>query len=130
VKKEEVERLLKRSRSFKDAADFHFSRGDYDLTVFSLEQSLHLFFKAKLIENGVDFPKTHSLRRLFLILGQVIDHSVDFSEFEKSRSLEFSSLEDAYVTSRYFPREFTKGEAERLMKFYLEVVEFVGRFLG
>lgn len=60
----------------------------------------------------------------------MIDHSVDFSEFEKSRSLEFSSLEDAYVTSRYFPREFTKGEAERLMKFYLEVVEFVGRFLG
>jgi len=57
MRREEIEKLLERSKKFKDAAEFHFSRGDFDLTVFNIEQSLQLFLKAKLLENGVEFPK-------------------------------------------------------------------------
>jgi HEPN domain-containing protein len=50
----------------------------------------------------------------------------DFLRFEAERALEFASLEDAYVTSRYFPREFSREEAERLRGFVEEVERFVG----
>lgn len=40
MRRDEVEKLLDRSRKFKNAAEFHFSRGDYDLAAFNIEQSL------------------------------------------------------------------------------------------
>lgn len=127
MKKEEMEKLFERSKKFKDAADFHFSRGDFDLAVFNMEQSLQLFLKAKLMESGIDFPKIHTLRKLFLLLGKVLEKEDDFKKFESERALEFASLEDAYVTSRYFARDFTKEEADKLRKFLEEVEEFVRR---
>lgn len=128
MKREEVDRLLERSRKFRAASEFHFSRGDYDLAVFNIEQSLQLFLKAKLLELGLDFPKVHGLRKLFLLIGEVLGQLNVFKGFENERSLEFAGLEDAYITSRYFPRDFSRSEAEKLMKFLDEVIEFVGRF--
>jgi HEPN domain-containing protein len=126
VRKEEIEKLFERSRKFKDAAEFHFSRGDYDLAVFNIEQSLQLFLKAKLLEKGAEFPKTHTLRKLFLLLGKVLDKSEEFKSFADRKILEFSSLEDSYVTARYFPRDFEKEEAVRLLEFAREVEELIG----
>jgi len=125
MRREEIEKLLERSKKFKDAAEFHFSRGDFDLAVFNVEQSLQLFLKAKLLENGVEFPKVYTLRKLFLLLGEILEKGEAFKKFTNERALEFASLEDAYITSRYFIREFTKEEAERLRKFSEEVEEFV-----
>jgi len=125
MRREEIEKLLERSKKFKDAAEFHFSRGDFDLTVFNIEQSLQLFLKAKLLENGIEFPKVRTLRKLFLLLGEILEKGEAFKKFTSERALEFASLEDAYITSRYFIREFTKEEAERLRKFSEEVEEFV-----
>lgn len=68
------------------------------------------------------------MRKLFLLLGQVLDKVDAFKGFENEKSLEFASLEDAYVTLRYFPRDFSRSEAEKLMKFLEEVIEFVGKF--
>jgi HEPN domain-containing protein len=42
--------LLRRSRDFLETAEYQISRGFYDLAVFSLEQALQLFLKAKLLE--------------------------------------------------------------------------------
>jgi HEPN domain-containing protein len=125
MRREEIEKLLERSKKFKDAAEFHFSRGDFDLAVFNIEQSLQLFLKAKLFENGVEFQKVYTLRKLFLLLGEILEKGEAFKKFTNERALEFASLEDAYITSRYFIREFTKEEAERLRKFSEEVEEFV-----
>jgi len=127
VKRKEIEKLLERSKKFKDAADFHFSRGDFDLAAFNLEQSLQLFLRAKLLEEGLEFPKIHTVRRLFLLLGESLGKLDLFKKFEDERSLEFASLEDAYITARYFPRDFERGEVERLKKFVEEVEEFVER---
>ncbi|MEM3122518.1 MAG: HEPN domain-containing protein [Nitrososphaerota archaeon] len=121
----EVEKLLARSGKFSDAADFHFSRGDYDLAVFNIEQALQLFLKAVLLKNGVDFPKTHTLRRLFILLGEFLAKQEIFREFMSRNVLEFSNLEDAYVSSRYFPREFSREEASKLRSFLEEVKEFI-----
>ncbi|MEM2882883.1 MAG: HEPN domain-containing protein [Candidatus Bathyarchaeia archaeon] len=41
------------------------------LAAFSLEQSLQLFLKAKLLERGVEYPRTHSVRKLLEMLSEV-----------------------------------------------------------
>ncbi|MEM2238447.1 MAG: HEPN domain-containing protein [Candidatus Caldarchaeum sp.] len=130
LRKDEILTLLRRSEKFRAAADFHMSRADYDMVVFSSEQSLKLFLKAKLLENGVEFPKTHTLRGLFILLGECLDKRGVFEKFAEERVVEFSSLEDAYITSRCFPREFTKEEANSHIRFYEEVVGFVRQHTG
>ncbi len=127
MRREEIEKLLDRSKKFKDAAEFHFSRGDYDLAAFNIEQSLQLFLKAKLLEKGAESPKTHTLRRLFLLLGEILRNPGEFKKFADEKALEFASLEDAYITARYFPRDFEKEEARKLLDFAKEVEEQVGR---
>lgn len=126
----EISILLERSRKFMDAAEYHYSKGDYDLAIFNMEQSLQLFLKAKLLECGLEFPKTHTLRKLFLLLGEYLELKDEFEQFVRKRSIEFSSLEDAYITARYFPREFERDEAERLKDFAVEVEEFVRKAIG
>ncbi|MCX8183005.1 MAG: HEPN domain-containing protein [Crenarchaeota archaeon] len=127
MRREEVEKLLDRSKKFRDAAEFHFSRGDYDLAAFNTEQSLQLFLKAKLLEKGAEFPKTYTLRRLFLLLGEILRKQDEFKRFADEKALEFASLEDAYITARYFPRDFEKEEARKLLDFAREVEELIGR---
>ncbi|MEM1965720.1 MAG: HEPN domain-containing protein [Candidatus Caldarchaeum sp.] len=89
LRKDEIFTLPRRSEKFRAAADFHMSRGDYDMVVFSLEQSLKLFLKAKLLENGVEFPKTHTLRRLFILLGECLDKRAFSKSLQKNGLLSF-----------------------------------------
>ncbi|MBO3798233.1 MAG: HEPN domain-containing protein [Thermoproteota archaeon] len=100
---------------------------DYDLAAFNIEQSLQLFLKAKLLEKGAEFPKTHTLRKLFLLLGEILRKPDEFKRFADEKALEFASLEDACITARYFPRDFEKEEARKLVDFAKEVEELVGR---
>lgn len=126
MRREEIEKLLRRSGEFMNAAEFHYSRGCFDLAAFNLEQASQLFLKARLLEEGIDFPKIHTLRRLFLLLGEALGRSEEFRLFAAENSLEFASLEDAYITARYFPREFEREEVDRLKKFVKEMMELAG----
>jgi HEPN domain-containing protein len=123
-KKEEEENLLRRSERFMETADYQLKRGFYDLAVFSLEQVLQLFLKAKLLANGVDYPRTHSVRALLEALMEVaqeersaIKHILD------TYLMDLGVLEDAYITSRYVMRDFRREEAERLARVVREVME-------
>jgi HEPN domain-containing protein len=116
TRKEEEQRLLKRSADFLKTAKYQTSQGFYDLATFSLEQALELFLKAKVLAEGVDFPRTHSVRTLLELLGQLVSENkklVVRGTVEKYL-LELGMLEDAYITSRYVMREFTEGEAKKL----------------
>jgi len=46
-------------------------------------------------------------------------------EFLERFMLELGMLEDAYITSRYVPREFRREDAERLMAVVEEVIRAV-----
>lgn len=122
-KRDEVEQLLRRSREFLETAKYQRDSGFYDLAVFSLEQSLQLFLKAKLLANGVDYPRIHSVRRLMRILPEVAkeNESIIRSLLDKY-FLELGVLDDAYITSRYVTREFVKEEVERLLVVVEEVI--------
>jgi HEPN domain-containing protein len=47
TRKEEENRLLKRSRDFPETAEYQTGKGCYDLTAFSLEQGMQFFCKPK-----------------------------------------------------------------------------------
>ena len=121
---DEIRQLIRRSRMFLETARFQIDRGFYDLAAFSLEQALQLFLKAKLLELGVDYPRTHSVRRLLEILSEVLSGEAR----ERVRTLlsaylmELGVLEDAYITSRYVVREYTRDEVEILVKIVDEVI--------
>ncbi|MFP3984606.1 MAG: HEPN domain-containing protein [Candidatus Bathyarchaeia archaeon] len=127
TREEEEKRLLKRSRDFLETAEYQSSKGFFDLAVFSLEQALQLFLKAKVLAVGVGYPRTHSVRALLEMLSDLV------SENRKSaiRSvldnylLELGMLEDAYITSRYVMREFTEREVGKLTKAVKEVMKSV-----
>ncbi|MGC8961612.1 MAG: HEPN domain-containing protein [Candidatus Bathyarchaeia archaeon] len=61
------------------------------------------------------------------MLGEISGRLEEFKSFAAENSLEFASLEDAYVTARYFPREFEREEVDRLKKFVEKVMELAGK---
>jgi HEPN domain-containing protein len=119
-KLEEYEASLKRSDGFLETALMQARAGIYDLAVFSLEQSLQLFLKATLLRVGADYPRTHSMRRLLMLLTEVTGRS-ELRELASRYSVELGALEDAYISSRYIPRIYTKDEFEKLRAVVEEV---------
>ena len=71
MSREEAEALKDRCRNYLKTYEFHMSREMYALAMFDLEQTLQLYVKAKLLEEGVAYPRTHSIRRLLEILADV-----------------------------------------------------------
>ncbi|RLE71878.1 MAG: DNA-binding protein [Thermoprotei archaeon] len=109
---------------FLETARFQIDRGFYDLAAFSLEQALQLFLKAKLLEMGVDYPRTHSARRLLEMLSGILSGEARerVESLLRNYLMELGVLEDAYITSRYVVREYTRDEVERLAKVVEEVI--------
>ncbi len=122
---EEYRYLVERSRRFFETALMQIDRGFYDLAAFSLEQSLQLFLKACLLKLGVDYPRTHSVRRLLEIVAEVSGAS-EVKELLRRFAVELGALEDAYISSRYVAREYTKEEVEKLLRVVEEVKRVVG----
>jgi HEPN domain-containing protein len=52
TRKEEENRLLKRSKNFLETAEYQTGKGFYDLSAFSLEQGMQLFLKAKVLASA------------------------------------------------------------------------------
>ena len=126
-RKEEAEHLLKRSKEFLETAEYQMSRGLYGIAVFSLEQALQLFLKSKMLVAGADYPRTHGVRALLEILSDVEsdEKKREIKRVLNEYLLELGMLEDAYITSRYVIREFTKKEAQRLARTVKEVMNNV-----
>jgi len=125
--KKQEECLLKRSREFLETAEYQISKGFYGLAVFSLEQSLQLSLKSRMLSKGADYPRTHSVRSLLEILLDLVSEEEKFTirRILDDYLLELGMLEDAYITSRYVMREYTKQEAEKLMKVVKEVMKSI-----
>ncbi len=127
VKRDEVEHLERRAREFLKTADYQAGEGMYGLAIFSLEQALQLFLKSRLLLHGVDYPRTHGLRRLLEILASVSgEDEPRIRRLLKERALELSFLEDAYISSRYLLREFGEEEYRRVRAVVEEVMSLLG----
>ncbi len=63
--------MAERAEEFLRTAEYQLRSGFYGLAAFSLEQSLQLFLKAKLLEMGIEYLRTHSVRELLEMLSEV-----------------------------------------------------------
>ncbi|GAB6947123.1 HEPN domain-containing protein [Vulcanisaeta sp. JCM 16161] len=122
--REEINTLIRRARDFLRTAGFQVENGMYDLAIFNLEQALQLFLKAKILEYGAQYPRTHSIRYLLKFLRDIVpsDKKRVVSELLDKYLFELGVLEDAYIGARYVPREYTREEAERLIKVVSEIM--------
>ncbi|MEM3448456.1 MAG: HEPN domain-containing protein [Nitrososphaerota archaeon] len=120
--------LLKKSKDFLETAEYQME-SFFDLSAFSLEQTLQLFLKAKLLAESIEYPRTRSVRA-FGDFRVVAENRRDIvkSVLEKYM-LELSVLEDASITSRYVMRNFTRNEVERLVKGVKEIMKMLNDIL-
>jgi len=102
--------------------EFHASRSMYALAMFDLEQALQLYVKARLLEEGVAYPRTHSIRRLLELLASVKNDD-RLRELVKKYAVELKLLEEAYISSRYVATEFSEEEVVRVKKAVEEVMK-------
>ena len=120
--KEEIEIFLVRAEKFHRAAIDFFEKEVYDLAAFHIEQAFQLYLKYILAREIGYFPRTHSLMKLFRELSAI---SQDFINFYNENEIILKNIEDAYLLARYFPREYSRSEVQKM----IEVLEsFAGRF--
>lgn len=122
MSKSEVESLRKRFREYMETYQFHLSKNMYALAMFDLEQALQLYVKAKLLEEGVLYPKTHNVRRLLELLAEIRNDGT-LKKMIKDYAVELKLLEEAYIASRYVATEFKKDEVLRVEKVVNKVVK-------
>ena len=121
---QEAEALRRRSSDYMQTFEFHMSRGMYALAIFDLEQAAQLYVKARLLEEGVAYPRTHSIRRLLELLAGVKGDE-RLKKVVKEYAVELKLLEEAYISSRYVASEFSEEEVTKVKRAVEEIMKYV-----
>jgi len=121
--KEFVEKLKKRAKRFLIDAKSDFESGEYDIALFHLEQAVQLSLKAKILSFGVEFPKTHEIRKLIEIVKELGIKEVEKVMKDKERIIEL--LELAYISSRYLPISFSEKDVKEAFKLAEELYKIL-----
>ena len=127
---DEVELLRRRSLRMLNHAEHCITTGDYDLASFLAEQAVQLYLKSIILELTGEVPRTHVIRQLFHILRTIIKNKEHIDEFMRKNRRLLVGLEEAYLASRYLFRIYEKEEAEELVNFAKEVINFVRDIKG
>lgn len=114
--------LKRRALGFLENAKDNFNRGENDLVLFHIEQYLQLYLKYLLYRKVGVYPKTHSLIHLLKEVVKVYEDD-ELKEFYDKNLEPLNLLEDAYITSRYIPREYDRELAERMLEFAKRALE-------
>ncbi len=125
MSREDVEILRRRAEKFLENAEHLLESGVYDISAFSAQQSVELYLKYKLFTLVGDYPKTHSLKKLLREIGKVSGNEEKIREFILSNIDRISNLENAYITSRYFPTEFERLEVESMINLARKIISLV-----
>jgi HEPN domain-containing protein len=112
MRKSEAKKFVERARGFYEDAVNDFKSGRFDLAIFHLEQVAQFLIKAKLLEIYGDFPRIHSIKDLLTLLGERFKKE-EIKAFLEENLEGISLLSDAYITARYYFRDFSKEEVER-----------------
>jgi len=117
--------LKKRAEEFLKTADYHLKEGFYHLTAFDLEQALQLYLKYFLFLKLKDYPKTHSLKELMKNLGKAYHKELEIKKIIEKNIHLIANLEEAYISSRYLPAEFTLKQVKEMKKFVEDFIKFL-----
>lgn len=106
-------RLLRRSRK----------KHSRNLVCFHLQQCVEKYLKARLVEEGADFPRTHDLERL-------LDLLLPFEPLLAPLRPELAGITDHAVASRYPGRLISPAEARMLSRMTDGIREIMRERLG
>ena len=120
----DVEFLKERANEFFEEAEELLKKKRYNLSAFNLEQAIQLWIKYLMGKGIGDWPKTHYFSELIPQLAKVYEED-EILKFYKENELFFDSLEDAYFTSRYFPKKFTENGVSELFKRSKEFLKLI-----
>ncbi len=102
-----MEFLKRNALKFLEEAEEAFNKGDYNLTMFFVEQFFQLALKYLLYRKYGEFPKTHSLKMLFELTK---DESL--IEYYRNNLDLLRDIELSYIASRYLDVEYSEKVAK------------------
>jgi len=114
-----------RAEKFFNNAKKLLEEKDYEISAFCFEQAAQLLLKHYLFIKLKDFPKTHSLTQLLKYLGKAYQKEKVIEKFINENIAPIADLEEAYVASRYLPREFYKLQVEEMKRFTEKLIDFL-----
>jgi len=119
-----IDFLKKRAESFLRDANFAISEKRWNSVAFHLEQACQFYLKYYLFKKLKDFPKIHDLDELLNELKKVYSRK-EIGEFIKENAAVISALNQAYITARYLPIEFTEDQVKVMKRFTQNLIKFL-----
>lgn len=112
-----AEFLKERAEDFLKDAKFDISEKRWNLAAFHLEQACQFYLKYYLFKKLADFPKTHSIKELLLDVGSAYQKKNQILKFIKENERVIFDLEEAYISSRYLPIDFSESQVKEMENF-------------
>lgn len=126
----EVSLLRDRSLRMLSSARRSLLDKDYDIAAFMADQAVQLYLKCVILELTGEVPRVHAARQLMHILKDLLGEPKHVDDFVRENRSLLIRLEEAYISSRYMPREYEKDEAEELVNFAEKAIGFVESIKG
>jgi HEPN domain-containing protein len=121
----EVSLLRDRSLRMLNSGRRSLLGGDHDIAAFMADQAAQLYLKSRILELTGEVPRLHAIRQLMRVLKDLSDKPNLVDDFARENRSLLIRLEEAYISSRYMPREYDREEAEELLNFAEKAIEFV-----
>lgn len=118
--------LRENAESFWRNAKQLFEQGEYNLAAFNIEQAFQLMLKYFLAIKIGDFPRTHSLRRLFREAESLCS---SLGSFFVNNINVIGNIESAYIASRYYPIKFEAIEVKEMLGVFEKFLEVLDECL-
>jgi len=125
----EIKFLKERAFEFWEEGVKLFNEKKYNLSVFNIEQAVQLWIKYLIAVKIGDWPKTHYFSELIESLSDIYKNK-EIIEFYKKNEIFFNNLEDAYFTSRYFPKVFSENTSALLIENSKKFISLTERITG
>jgi Uncharacterized conserved protein related to C-terminal domain of eukaryotic chaperone, SACSIN len=125
----EIKFLKERAFEFWEEGIKLFNEKKYNLSVFNIEQAIQLWIKYLIGIKIGDWPKTHYFSELVESLSDVYK-SKKVVDFYKNNEIFFNNLEDAYFTSRYFPKVFSENTVSQLIENSKKFIKITEKIKG
>ncbi|MCM8832491.1 MAG: HEPN domain-containing protein [Candidatus Omnitrophica bacterium] len=120
--------LKERAEDFLKDAKYDISAKRRNLAAFHLEQFCLFYLKYYLFKKLTDFPKTHSRKELLIDFGNAFSIKGEISKFIKQKERVIFDLEQAYISSRYLPVEFSETQVKEMEKFCQKLIKFLKKY--
>jgi len=117
--------LKQRAESFWRDAKFAISEKRWNSAAFHLEQVCQLYLKYYFWLKSRRYPKTHSLENLLRGVGKLYKKEKEVQKIIDENISVIGDLEQAYITARYLPVEFTQKRVENMAKFTKKLISFL-----